>query len=70
MIKCKHLYKTGDSDKHLCKCEIKNFKKHSAEFGKIKEACENLNPPITFLPNDECHFAYNGIDLNTCPCHE
>lgn len=37
---------------------------------KQKEACEKMNPPISFLPNDECHFAYNGIDLNTYPCHE
>lgn len=69
-MNCKHLYRTICDGKYLYKCNIKNCKVHSAKFGMIKEACENMNPPISFLPNYECHFAYNGIDLNTCPCHE
>lgn len=47
----------------LCKCDINNMD-IGGRYGDIKGGLKNKN----VIPNGECPYAYNGLDLSECPC--
>lgn len=63
MKKCEHLrIIPQDTGIPLYKCTVNNAK-HPC-FGRIREKLKD----ITVTPNNECPFAYAGIDWSECPC--
>lgn len=66
MKECSHFSKIQQEvGSPLYKCNINNAENLSS-FGKIKESLKDK----MVIPNGDCPFKYNNLDLSDCPCFE
>lgn len=67
---CKYLDNKIIEDIIHHKCSINNSVDNVAEFLEMKSRYEDLFPGKCFMPNGDCIFKYNDVDLTKCPCYE